>query len=327
MEPPETLYAKTADGLSIAYQVLGEGPPDIVLLPAFCGIEVIWEEPSFARALQRLARIGRLICLDLRGIGASDAVPLGALPTAEVWMQDIEAVIDAVGSERAFVVANAYPGLIAMLFAATYPERTAALVLLHSWSNYFRDENYPLGLTRERWDEAITLNEGVWGSGATISILAPSRAEDALFLRWAGRYERESLSPSAFGAVGRWIFGFDMRPFLPSVRVPTLVLHREGNTGIFSDLGRDMSAAHVFPTRSTRSFRVETRCSSPKKRMFYSTKSRNSLPAPGPQWNTIVSLPPFFSPTSSTPRHVRPRSVTHVGRNSSTVTTILSAAS
>src|SRR5256885_9606942 len=149
MESPETRYAKTDDGLSIAYQTLGDGPTDIFLIPSFHCVDLMWEEPSFARVLHRLARMGRLICPDLSGFGASDPVPLAALPTPEAWMEDVRVVLDAVGSTSATLVCHGGSGFAGMLFAATYPERTNALVLIEAGARTLQGEDYAFGVPSE----------------------------------------------------------------------------------------------------------------------------------------------------------------------------------
>ncbi|MGB5176174.1 MAG: alpha/beta hydrolase, partial [Thermoanaerobaculia bacterium] len=132
---PKTRYAVNKEGQSVAYQVIGDGPRDIVFIPDWVtNLEVMWEEPTLARFLDRMASIGRLICFDKRGTGVSDPVPLGAIPTWEEWMDDVGTVMDAVGSERAAVFGHGDGGHMALLFAATHPNRTSALVLADSYA-------------------------------------------------------------------------------------------------------------------------------------------------------------------------------------------------
>jgi class 3 adenylate cyclase len=227
MDVADIQFVRARDGLRLAYQVIGEGSPDIVLLPAVSCIDLMWEEPSFAHALTRIARIGRLIVFDIRGFGSSDPVPVGKQPTAEVWMEDVNAVLDAVGSLGAVVIANSVAGLFAMLFAATYPDRTSALVLINTTPNYIRDEETPLAPYASQEIEAIARGaEQAWGTGAGVDVLAPSRGNDPSFRRWHARVERLALSATEFADRIRWIYQFDMRPFLPSIQAPTLVMNR-----------------------------------------------------------------------------------------------------
>jgi len=228
MDVPETHYARTPDGINIAYQALGEGPRDILFAPSETCIDVMWDEPSFAHALHRLARLGRLICLDFRGFGGSDPVPLAALPTPELWMDDARVVLDAVGSTTAHVVATGGSGFIGMLFAATYPERTESLVLIDAAARTIWAEDYP-GVPVELVDAYIRWVEGEWGTGAVTAAIAPSRAGDAAFRRWAGRFERGSHSRSFTSVLLSWLANLDLRAVLPAIRVPTLVLHREAS--------------------------------------------------------------------------------------------------
>jgi class 3 adenylate cyclase len=226
---PETEYVLAADDARIAYQVLGSGPTDIVLLPTAGCIDLMWDEPSFAYALNRLAGVGRLICLDYRGSGASDNIPAGATPTAESWMEDIRAVLAAIGSEQATLIVNVPSGFMALLFAATYPDQTRGLVLINSSACWLKDEDYRFGGTEEDLASLIALAQQRWGKGAFADIYAPSRIGDVGFRQWSARNERLSWSPSMVGPIMRWFRTFDMRPILPAIRVPTLVLHRQDN--------------------------------------------------------------------------------------------------
>ncbi|GAC1317509.1 MAG: adenylate/guanylate cyclase domain-containing protein [Acidimicrobiales bacterium] len=241
---PETRYAKTDDGLNIAYQTLGDGPRDIVLaLAAHCG-DMMWEEPSFAYVLHRMARIGRLICLDYRGFGGSDPVPLGALPTPETWMEDTRVVLDAVGSQTAHLVCHGASGFLGILFAATYPERTNTLTLIEATARTLRDEDYPIGIPPDVTDRFAEGSEQLWGTGGLAAVWAPSRADDEAFRRWSGRFERGAASPAMHGALVRWVINLDLRAVLPTIRVSTLVLHHESSRMIPLDHGRYL-ADHI----------------------------------------------------------------------------------
>jgi pimeloyl-ACP methyl ester carboxylesterase len=204
-----TRYTKTDDGLSIAYQTLGEGPTDIVLLPCYPCVDLMWEDPSLAHVLRRLASIGRIICLDPRGFGASDPVPLGALPTPEAWMEDVRAVLDAVGSTTANLVCHGGTAFFGMLFVATYPERTSALVLIEAHASLPLSEGYPIGVPPDVIEAFIQWDELNWGTQASASAYAPSRVGDKTFCLWLGRYERGSQSPATHGAMFRWVSDLD----------------------------------------------------------------------------------------------------------------------
>ena len=225
---PNTHYATTRDGLSVAYQVLGQPGPDIVYLTTFMGgIEVLWEEPSYADALRRLANVGRVMTLDVRGTGASDPVPLGALPTPEAWTDDIGAVLDAVGSDAVSIVASGATGWAGMLFAATYPERTKALVLVNSFPRALHAEDYESGFSHEVLETFVPTLVRQWGTGDNTVFFAPSRASDERFRRWWARYERLSHSPATARAISWWNLTLDVRPVLATIHVPTLLLHRK----------------------------------------------------------------------------------------------------
>ncbi len=222
---PETRYAKTPDGLSIAYQVVGSGPVDIAFLPFFGAVDVMWDDPLYAQALERMSKIGRLICCERRGLGVSDAIPLAALPTPEAWSEDIRTILDNVGSESAVVVCNGSASYMGLFFAATHPERTRALVLIDAAAHTLRSDDYPIGLEEvESW---MAIAERVWGTAATAYALAPSRAADPVFGAWAARWQRAVSGPAMGMAFMRWIYSLDMRSALPAIRIPTLVLQRE----------------------------------------------------------------------------------------------------
>jgi pimeloyl-ACP methyl ester carboxylesterase len=204
VEQPETRYAQARDGLSIAYRVVGEGPKDVVFLSELACVDVMWEDPVFAHSLDRLARMGRLICFDPRGLGASDPVPLGALPTIETRYEDFAAVLDAVGSNRATLIGLGFGGgPLVMFFAATYPERTDALVLINTAARALRADDYPLGSRAEQVWKNVDAAKPWWGSGV-FSTLAASRADDDSFRRWHGRYERMTMSPTSWRALVQW---------------------------------------------------------------------------------------------------------------------------
>ena len=230
MDPstPTTRYAKSGD-VHIAYQTLGEGEADLVYLPGiFTHLEHQWEEPSFARFLRRLAGFSRLILLDPRGIGLSDRAP--DLPLIEEQMDDVLAVLDAVGSSRVVMFGVSQGGPMAILFAATHPERTSGLILYSTYPTVVRDAEYPWGRTtawKEEWARQVDEN---WGTGSFLSQVAPTRAADERFRAWWGRLERLAAGPgNALAYVARQMAS-DVRAALPAIRVPTLVLQRRDDT-------------------------------------------------------------------------------------------------
>jgi pimeloyl-ACP methyl ester carboxylesterase len=163
---PETRYAKSEDGY-VAYQVFGRASSDQLLIGNWASnIEVMWEHPSMARYLDRLGHFGRVICFDKRGAGVSDPVALGALPTLENWMDDARIVLDAVGSEKAALIGDAEGGPMAMMFTATYPQRTRALVLVNTFARMLRAEDYSIGMPQEAAERLLQIWESAWGTGS-----------------------------------------------------------------------------------------------------------------------------------------------------------------
>jgi class 3 adenylate cyclase len=237
---PETRYAKSGE-LNIAYQVVGDGPFDLVYVPGWISnIELMWDEPSHARLLGRLASFSRLILFDKRGTGMSDPVPVDRLPTLEQRMDDVRAVIDAAGSERAALFGSSEGGLMSVLFAATYPERTDALVTHAIYAKRLWSPDYPWAPTPEAREAEIEATERDWGGEMDISTLAPT-ADDA-FRRRAVAYLRRSASPGAAVALLRMNSQIDVRHALPTIRAPTLVLHRLGDKDVNVEEARWIAA-------------------------------------------------------------------------------------
>jgi class 3 adenylate cyclase/predicted alpha/beta hydrolase len=248
VEVPETHYARSEHG-NIAYQVTGDGPIDVVFVGDWMNhVEWQWEEPHHARFLARLASFSRLILFDKRGTGMSDPVPLDELPTLEQWMDDVRTVIDAVGAEQVALVAHAAGGSMAMLFAATYPERVSGLVLVSSFATMRRHDDYPVGIPPSIADTVLEwLSEG-WGTGDTLDVMGPSAAADPQMRQWLGRFQRLSASPGAAAAMIRWVLRIDVRDVLGAVRVPTLVLTRADDQFVRSAHGRYL-AEHIPSAR------------------------------------------------------------------------------
>jgi pimeloyl-ACP methyl ester carboxylesterase len=233
----ETRYAKSGD-VHIAYQVIGQGATDVVLVPGFIShVEEWWEQPLSARFLERLASFSRLILFDKRGTGLSDRE--AGVPTLEQRMDDVRAVLAAAGSERAAVLGISEGGAMSVVFAATYPERTAALVLYGTFAEFRSWVPTPEQL--EHFLHAI--DEG-WGTGGSLPQFAPSLADDPRFRRWWARHERLGASPGAAMALMRMNSEIDVRHVLPAIRVPTLVLHRTGDVAVDVEASR-YQAAHI----------------------------------------------------------------------------------
>ena len=233
---PETRYAKSGD-VNIAYQVVGEGPFDLVYVPGWISnIEESWEIPKYAHFLGRLASFSRLILFDKRGTGLSDPVPLDRLPTLEQRMDDVRAVMDVAGSERAALFGSSEGGLMSVLFAATYPERTTALVACGIYAKRVWSPDYPWAPTPEARAAEIEAIERSWGGEMGVEQIAPS-ADDA-FRRRLGTYFRRSASPGAAVALLRMNTQIDVRAALPTIRVPTLIIQRIGDRDVNIEEGR-----------------------------------------------------------------------------------------
>jgi DNA-binding winged helix-turn-helix (wHTH) protein/pimeloyl-ACP methyl ester carboxylesterase/class 3 adenylate cyclase len=238
LDVPATRYARSGD-VNIAYQVLGSGPCDLVFVMGWVShLESFWTEPSFARFLRRLASFSRLILFDKRGTGLSDRVPVSALPTLEQRMQDVRTVLDAVGSRRAVLCGVSEGGPMSALFAATYPERTEALVMIGTYAKRVRDDDYPWGPSIDEREQFVRLIESQWGGPIGIEERAPSMAHDPRFRDWWSSYLRLGASPGAAVALTRMNAEIDVRPVLASVHVPTLVIHRSGDRCLLVEEGR-----------------------------------------------------------------------------------------
>lgn len=225
---PPTHYAKTSDGVHIAYQTLGLGDRDLVLVDGFVShVELGWGSPIHAAFYEGLARFSRLIRFDKRGVGVSDRVP-GA-PTLEERMDDVLAVLDAAGSERAVLMGVSEGAPVSLLFAATYPERTHALVLHGGMARSTEAPDYPWAAPAEAILEAVPLFEADLFTGGDIEIWAPSLADDEAAKEYLGRYRRSAITPGALASLFLMFLEIDVRPVLPTITVPTLVLHRRGD--------------------------------------------------------------------------------------------------
>jgi len=227
---PDTRYAKSG-GAHIAYQVVGQGPPDIVLVPGFVSnVEAVWEEPHYSRFLEHLSSFARVILYDKRGTGMSDPVPVSELPTLEQRIDDLRAVLLAVGSERPTLFAWSEGGAFSLLYAATHPEWTGGLILVATTAKIIAEPGYP-GLSAALFATILEAVDESWGEPLFLQAFAPSLADDDRFVRWWGRFLRLGASPAAAYGVLEMEAATDARPVLDAVRVPTLILHRTHEIG------------------------------------------------------------------------------------------------
>ena len=241
---PEVHYARLGDA-HIAYQVFGSGDLDLVYVAEFWhSIEAQWDEPRFAAFLRRLGTFSRVICLDQRGSGLSDPLPLGEQPSLELLTDDVRAVMDAVGVARAALLGVAGGAMISALLAAIVPTRVQALVLLHGLARLTAAPDYPWGTTQAFEARVMADLSNGWGRGALADVLAPSEAGDPEFRSWLARYQRLGASPGEVIAQRRMVQSLDIREVLPSIRTPTLVVHRRDNRLINVGHGRYL-AEHI----------------------------------------------------------------------------------
>ena len=225
MQPPRTHYARSGE-VNIAYQVLGDGPIDLVHVPPFTSnLELQWQDPDLARYFRRLASFSRLIMFDKRGMGLSDRTGIASL---EERMDDVRAVMDAVGCERAAIFGNSEGGAMSLLFAATYPERVTALVLYGAYPRLSAAPDYPEGIPQEARGPMLEELGARWGQGVMGAhpLMNPTRASDPAFVEAQGSWERLSASPGAAVALMRMILDIDVRHLLSAIQVPTLVIYR-----------------------------------------------------------------------------------------------------
>ena len=236
---PKTQYVVSTGDVNIAYQVVGDHPIDLVFVMGWVShLEYFWREPSFARFLTRLASFSRLILLDKRGTGLSDRVELSQLPTLEQRMTDVEAVMNAVGSERAALLGISEGGPMCSLFAATYPARTDALVMIGTYAKRIKSDDYPWAPTESDRDHFLEEIRRDWGEPVGLEERAPSVAKDPSFRKWWAEYLRMGASPAAALALTRMNAQIDVRAVLPSVRVPALIIHRENDACLPVEGGR-----------------------------------------------------------------------------------------
>ncbi len=225
---PDTRYAKSGD-VHIAYQVFGDGPVDLIVAPGYVSnVENAWDQPDLSRWLLRLANYARVAIFDKRGTGMSD--PVADMPGLELRMDDLRAVMDASNMQRAAVLGFSEGGSLSMLFAASYPDRCSALALYGAFARSYAPEKVVA--------QFLEYIDHAWGTGGSLRTFAPSRVNDPAFQRWWGRFERTGASPAAAAAVTRLNSEIDVSGILPSIRVPTLVIHRTNDRAVPVRCGR-----------------------------------------------------------------------------------------
>jgi pimeloyl-ACP methyl ester carboxylesterase len=229
------------DGVHIAYTVVGEGPIDLVYAPGiWSNLDVMWDDPRWARFLDRLASFSRLIVFDMRGVGLSDRGPQP--PYLESQMDDMSAVMDAAGSRSAAIFGGARGGAMSILFAATHPERTKALILYAGVARTVRSADHPYGKTAEQQQAFLERFVSEMGTGRNLDLQGPSGLDDPNFRRWWARFERLVATPSAFQELAGILTDLDVRAVLPAIQAPTLLLHRVGDQIIPVDQSRYLAA-------------------------------------------------------------------------------------
>lgn len=225
-QPPPIHYARTSRG-DIAYRATGEGPLDVVLVsPMSRCIEAMWDYPAHAALLGRLAGLGRLIVFDRRGCGISDPLPADLSPTWEEWLEDLLAVFDHIGVARAVLIAERDAAAASMLFASSHPERVRALILCNTSARFRVAPGYPTGENHARAEQLSQQWDATWATERMVASTRPTLASDPDYVDWVMRMQRMSYSPRRAGAEFRYVINFDARAVLPSIRAPTLILHR-----------------------------------------------------------------------------------------------------
>jgi class 3 adenylate cyclase len=239
--PPETRYVAVGDA-QVAYQVVGDGPIDLLYFAGLgTHIDLLWDYPPSVKFYSGLASFSRLILFDRRGTGASDAVPHSAIPTWEAWSEDIRAVLDAAGSDRAAIFAELDAGPIALLFAATHPERLQRLILANTSARFLRDDDYPAGLPAHSVDALVEIVGKTWGTPTVVRAFRPDA--DPELIRWNTKLLRAAATPRNAAAQYRYILStLDVRRALPLIQTPTLVLHRRGHPFFPLEHGRYLAS-------------------------------------------------------------------------------------
>jgi len=271
---PETRYARSGE-VHIAYQVLGDGPVDLVMVPGWVShLEMAWREPALARFYTRLSSFSRLIRFDKRGTGLSDRVEPSQLPTLEMRMDDVCVVMDAAGSAKAAIYGLSEGGVMAMLFAATYPDRCHALLTFGAYACRIQRPDYPWAPTPEARQAMYDELESAWGRPESLAGIVPSKVEDSAFMDWYGAYCQAAASPAAALALAKMNTQLDVRDILPAIRVPTLVMNRQMDGDVAVDEARYIASRSR--ERDWRSFQERTMWTSWVTQTPFWMRSRNS---------------------------------------------------
>ncbi|HEX3795830.1 MAG TPA: adenylate/guanylate cyclase domain-containing protein [Acidimicrobiales bacterium] len=243
-ERPETMYASAHDGVSVAYQVTGQGPLELLFFqPPAIPLDLLWDDPGFVHFARRLRGFSQTVWLEARGGGSSGGLIPGFDSDEAVHYGDITAVLDKAACERVVLVASGDGGPLAISYATLHPERVSALVLIDSYAHYVQEEGYPWGLSRDTLDQHVAAVREAWGTGASVDVMAPSKTRDEAFRSWLARCQRFGLPRDAMTA-WRDNIQRDVRHLLPALSVPTLVLHREGDRYVRIGAGRYL-ADHI----------------------------------------------------------------------------------
>jgi class 3 adenylate cyclase/alpha-beta hydrolase superfamily lysophospholipase len=248
MERPQTRYVEVG-GAEVAYQVVGQGPPDVIYVPGFSHLDLVWEERVWTTFRGWLAAFSRLILFDRRGTGLSDAIPETAMPTWEEWVDDVRAVLEAARSERTVVLAEGDGGPTGLLFSAMQPERVSSLILANTTARRLRADDYPIGIAPEAVDDVVEMYRAAWGTPEIATMLYPSRVADPQLRDWEAKIGRAIATPKNGAAQTRYIIeSLDAMEALPLIQVPTLVLHSKDNQVYSIEEGRYL-ADHIDGAR------------------------------------------------------------------------------
>jgi class 3 adenylate cyclase len=244
-DTPETRYTRSADGTNLAYRVNGDGPLDLVFVQRTgIPIDLVSEDPGLSRVRNRLGSFSHTVWFDRRGFGASEGDPRDSV-AGGTFDADLIAVLDAVGFARPALLAEGGNAGAAIHFSVPHPERVSALVLVNSFAHYVREDDYPWGVPPDSLDWVVAFTKESWGTAALVEVAAPSRVPDERFRAWLARVARVGAGPDLLAGMVRAGFEEDVRPLLPSISVPTLVLHREGDR--FIHLGASRYLAEQIP--------------------------------------------------------------------------------
>lgn len=244
MREPTTGYARNA-GVNVAYRTAGDGPPDIVVVAGWLThLDLQWEDPGLQRLVDRIVGFGRYATFDKRGVGLSDRVPPGGLPPLEERIDDLRAVMEAIGASKVHLVGVHEAGPMCMLFAATHPELVAGLVLYGTWAKGTASDDYPWAQTSEDHERLLEAIDQRWGQGIGVGNLAPSRRHEPGFRDRMAKVERSGATPGTARALVETMAATDVRHVLPSITVPTLVLHRLTDRMVHPGNARYL-AAHI----------------------------------------------------------------------------------